>query len=67
MAYILERYGDTPEYRARLRWLWDISNLQEKRIFAEMPFSPAGIELHMEKVDLAVELQKVLVPIEPLV
>ncbi|MFY9707402.1 MAG: HD domain-containing protein, partial [Desulfobacterales bacterium] len=58
MAYILERYGVTPEYRARLRWLWEISNLQEKRIFAEMPFSPAGLEKHMEKVDLAVELQK---------
>ena len=67
MAYILERYGVTPEYRARLRWLWEISNLQEKRIFAEMPFSPAGLEKHMEKVDLSVELQKVLAPIEPLV
>ncbi|MGD8270781.1 MAG: HD domain-containing protein [Desulfobacterales bacterium] len=67
MAYILERYGATPEYRARLRWLWDISNLQEKRIFAEMPFPPADIVRHMEKVDLSVELQKVLSPIEPLV
>jgi putative nucleotidyltransferase with HDIG domain len=67
MAYILERYGKTPEYRAHLRWLWDISNLQEKRIFTEMPFSPAGIEQHMVKVDLVVELQKVLAPIEPLV
>jgi hypothetical protein len=66
MAYILERYGVTPEYRARLRWLWEISNRQEKRIFADMPFSPAGLEKHMEKVDLAVELQKVLAPIEPL-
>ncbi|MFZ0614111.1 MAG: hypothetical protein WAM73_17855, partial [Desulfobacterales bacterium] len=60
MAYILERYGSTPEYHARLRWLWEISNLQEKRIFAELPFSPALIEDHMEALDLAVELQKVL-------
>ena len=67
MTYILERYGVTPEYRARLRWLWEISNLQEKRIFAEMPFSPAGIEKHMRKVDLTVELKKILAPIKPLV
>lgn len=66
MAYILERYGSTPEYHARLRWLWEISNLQEKRIFAELPFSPAAIEEHMEALDLAVELQKVLAPPEAL-
>lgn len=66
MAYILERYGVSPEYRVRLGWLWGISNLQEKRIFAEMPFSPAGMEKHMQKVDLTVELQKVFTPIEPL-
>ncbi|MFZ0134599.1 MAG: HD domain-containing protein [Desulfobacterales bacterium] len=65
MAYILERYGSTPEYHARLRWLWEISNLQEKRIFANLPFTPAVMEEHMEAVDLAVELQKVLAPPGP--
>ena len=67
MAYILERYGATPEYRARLRWLWKISNQQEKRIFAELSFPPDAIEKYMQKVDLTVEIQKVLGPLEPLV
>ena len=67
MAYILERYGATPEYRARLRWLWKISNRQEERIFAELPFPPDAIEKYMQKVDLTVEIQKVLGPLEPLV
>jgi putative nucleotidyltransferase with HDIG domain len=67
MAYILERYGATPEYRARLRWLWQISNQQEKRIFAELSFPPDAIEKYMQKVDLTVEIQKVLGPLEPLV
>jgi len=67
MAYILERYGATPEYRARLRWLWKISNRQEKRIFAELPFPPGAIEKYMQKVDLTAEIQKVLGPLEPFV
>jgi len=66
MAYILERYGATPEYRARLRWLWKISNRQEKRIFAELSFPPDAIEKYMQKVDLTVEIQKVLGPLEPI-
>jgi putative nucleotidyltransferase with HDIG domain len=65
MAYILERYGATPEYRDRLRWLWKISNRQEKRIFAELSFPPEAIEKYMQKVDLTVEMQKVLAPLEP--
>lgn len=65
MAYIMERYGATPAYRARLRRLWTLSNRQEKRIFAELPFSPAGMENHVAKVDLTVELHRVLAPLGP--
>ena len=66
MAYILERYGATPEYRARLHWLWKMSNRQEKRIFAALSFPPDSIEKYLQKVDLTVEMQKVLAPLEPL-
>jgi putative nucleotidyltransferase with HDIG domain len=60
MTYILDRYGSTAHHRDRFRRLWHISNLQEKRIFAPLPFSAADMAEHLQGVDLAAELQKVI-------
>ena len=40
MAYILERYGKTPERKERLRWLWQVSEDLEKKIYMDLPFYP---------------------------
>jgi len=59
MQYILERYGSNPAYREKLQWLWGKSILQEKRIFAALPFAPAELEQHLDAVELAELLQHV--------
>ena len=59
MKYILERYGTTVEYRSRLKWLWEVSIEQEKKIFITLPFSPSRIQDHMEHVDMQAELRKI--------
>ena len=43
MDYILERYGDRPERRERIQWLWQQSIRLENRIFAHLPFPPEMI------------------------
>jgi putative nucleotidyltransferase with HDIG domain len=56
MEYILSRYGTTAEYRTRLRWLWDASVEQEKKIFTNLSFSPSGVEDRMENFDMPMQL-----------
>lgn len=44
MAYILERYGETPELVERLTWLKEKTLLQEERIFEKLPFAPDALD-----------------------
>jgi putative nucleotidyltransferase with HDIG domain len=60
MEYILRQYGTRLEYRKRLQWLWRKSIEQEKRLFADLPFSPAELEQYLDFVDVAGRLQDVL-------
>ena len=62
MAYIMAHYGTTAEYRARLRWLWDVSIEQEKIIFSGLSLTPSQIEDHMDRIDMAAELRKIKTP-----
>lgn len=59
MEYILQRYGSSPDSRARLERLWHKAKLQETRIFADLPFAPARIEDHMAAMDVDVELNNI--------
>ncbi|QTA92309.1 HD domain-containing protein [Desulfonema magnum] len=43
MNYILEKYGNKPELRERIRWLGKKTKQQEDRIFSYMPFSPGEL------------------------
>ncbi len=43
MNYILEKYGNKPELRERIRWLEKKAKQQEDRIFSYMPFSPGEL------------------------
>jgi putative nucleotidyltransferase with HDIG domain len=59
MGYILSRYGTTTEYRTRLRWLWNVSTEQEKKIFTGLSFSPFQIEDHMDSLDIQTQLMQI--------
>jgi len=59
MEYILSRYGTTTEYRTRLRWLWDASIEQEKKIFTSLSFSPSRIEDRMDSIDMPTQLMQI--------
>jgi putative nucleotidyltransferase with HDIG domain len=43
MQYILERYGETPQHRERIRKLWRITARLESRIFSQLPFGPTDL------------------------
>lgn len=62
MEYILSHYGTTDEYRTRLRWLWDVSIEQEKKIFTGLSLSPSRIENQLDSLDMPMELKKIRIP-----
>jgi putative nucleotidyltransferase with HDIG domain len=43
MGYILERYGGSPERKRNILLLWEKTEKLEKRLFANLPFSPDNI------------------------
>ncbi len=43
LGYIMERYGATPEYRARIRETWKQAEKLEKKIFIHLDISPAQV------------------------
>ena len=63
MEYILSHYGTTEEYRARLRWLWEVSIEQEKKIFTGLSLSPSRLEDQLDSFDMPTELRKVKTPL----
>ena len=64
MNYIMERYGTTPEIQQKLRWLWEKSLEQERRIFADLSFSPEQVEGNLNREDLAQLVCRILTPDE---
>jgi uncharacterized protein len=44
MAYILERYANTPERQVLLQKLWEQSRMLEARLFAHLSFTPDGLD-----------------------
>ena len=43
LGYIMERYGTTPEYRARIRETWKRAEELEEKIFRHLDISPAQV------------------------
>ena len=43
MAYIRDRYGQTPAHLSRIDDLWRLSTEMERRIFRNLPFAPADL------------------------
>ena len=58
MNYILERYGTSPEYKKRLRKVWDIAIALERKIFDNIPFHPDMLMQHLFPVDASSEIKK---------
>lgn len=48
MNYILEKYGQTIDYRQRLQWLWEKTRELEKRLFSFLPFAPDDLAAVMQ-------------------
>ncbi len=47
MNYILERYGNAPEIQDRIRYLWNITEKLEKKLFKYLSFYPDELEALM--------------------
>lgn len=43
MGYILEKYGSSPERKRNILLLWEKTEKLEKRLFANLPFSPGDL------------------------
>jgi putative nucleotidyltransferase with HDIG domain len=43
LDYILERYGQTPEHRDQIRWLWDKTLALENKIFSDLAVTPPDL------------------------
>jgi len=56
MAYIVERYGDLPDLRCKLDWMWEKSIAMEQKLFRNLPFPPERIEEHLPADALASDL-----------
>ena len=48
MDYILEKYGNTPEYRTKIHWLCRKSDEIEKRLFRPLECHPASLKQLVE-------------------
>jgi putative nucleotidyltransferase with HDIG domain len=52
LDYILERYGQPPERRERIHWLWEKTLELEAKIFDALAVDPAEINRHLNNWDL---------------
>ncbi|MEE4266337.1 MAG: HD domain-containing protein [Desulfobacteraceae bacterium] len=48
LDYILEKYGQLPEHRERIRRLWERTRKLEARIFGDLPFDPQDLNLLLD-------------------
>jgi putative nucleotidyltransferase with HDIG domain len=48
MEYILEKYAQGPEYKQRVRWLWQKTENLESRLFRYISFAPQELSHHLD-------------------
>jgi putative nucleotidyltransferase with HDIG domain len=51
LEYILERYGQAPEHRARIHWLWGKTLVMEDKIFSELTVAPQDLNRLLNSED----------------
>jgi putative nucleotidyltransferase with HDIG domain len=56
MRYIQERYGTQPQHKHRIQMLWDKTQVLEKQMFKQMPFSPEDLYRHLAEMDISREI-----------
>ncbi len=56
MRYIQERYGTEPQHKQRIQLLWDKTQVLEKQMFKELPFSPEALYHHLNELDISSEI-----------
>ena len=56
MRYIQERYGTQPQHKRRIQLLWDKTQVLEKQLFKQMPFSPEDLHRHLAAMDISREI-----------
>lgn len=57
MQYIIERYGETPDRRRRIRKLWQMTAALEERIFSRLSIEPADLPVLLPAETIASDLQ----------
>ncbi|AOY59153.1 MULTISPECIES: HD domain-containing protein [Desulfococcus] len=58
MAYILERYGKTPELRDRLNIIWEETVSLEEKLFRRLPFPPSALTEQLPDEDRNREMKE---------
>ncbi len=58
MEYIMQRYGSSPELRARLDIVWEEARQQEKKIFRKLPFAPESLADYLPSPGCEAEMQE---------
>ena len=56
MRYIQERYGTQPQHKHRIQLLWDKTQILEKQMFKQLPFSPEDLSRHLAEMDISREI-----------
>jgi hypothetical protein len=56
MRYIQERYGIQPQHQHRIQYLWKKTQVLEKQIFNQLPFSPEDLYRHLAEMDICGEI-----------
>ena len=56
MRYIQQRYGTQPQHKQRIQLLWDKTQMLEKQMFKQLPFSPEDLYRHLAEMDISREI-----------
>jgi putative nucleotidyltransferase with HDIG domain len=56
MRYIQQRYGTQPQHKQRIQLLWDKTQILEKQMFKQLPFSPEDLSRHLAEMDISREI-----------
>lgn len=56
MRYIQQRYGTQPQHRHRIQLLWDKTQMLEKQMFKQLPFSPEDLYRQLAEMDISREI-----------
>lgn len=56
MRYIQQRYGTEPQHKQRIQLLWDKTQVLEKQMFKQLPFTPEDLYHHLDEINICREL-----------